>query len=225
MTTGTARVGRPPFGFRIQGPDDWMLLETAPSTWRRSLERLLREHPGAYRQRASLRREATTLLEEVVAVAQQTGVLLCLAKLARDPQGGRFCGSLTLSWYDSTPVAADLAFARLVAGPADRLEELDTPAGGGLLRCETGEGPPAWRELAGDGRVASAQALVPVPGTCWTALISGTVGGAEYAELLERLVRRMAGSLRVDLPAAGFPTPTGNGGAPWGRSSPSPAMR
>ena len=223
--TGMSRVGRPPFGFRIQGPDDWMLLETAPSAWRRSLERLLREHPGSSRLPSSLRRDATALLEEVVAVAQQTGVLLCLAKLARDAHGRLFCGSLALSWYDSTPVAADLAFARLVTGPADRLEDLDTPAGGGLLRCEIGEGPPGWRELAGDGRVGSAQALVPAPGTCWTALVSGTVGGVEHAKLLERLVRRMAGSLRVDLPAAGLSTTTGNGGAPWGRGSPSPAMR
>jgi ribosomal protein S18 acetylase RimI-like enzyme len=28
MAHATVRVGRPPFAFRVQGPDDWMLLET-----------------------------------------------------------------------------------------------------------------------------------------------------------------------------------------------------
>jgi hypothetical protein len=92
------RVGRPPFAFRIQGPDDWMLLETAPSTWKRSLERLL----------------------------------------------------------------ADKA-----------------------------------AEPFGDGRTHSAQAFLPVPGTSWTALVTGTVGRADHADLLDLLVGRMVGSLRV----------------------------
>lgn len=52
-------------------------------------------------------------------------------------------------------------------------------------------------ELYYRGRAWSAQAYVPVAGTTWTALISGTAGG-EDAELISRLVRRMAGSISVD---------------------------
>jgi hypothetical protein len=194
---GQGRVGRPPFAFRIEGPDDWILLETAPATWRGSVERLLDQQAGTPRMPVSLRRRAVAVFEEVVAVARQTGVLLCLAKVAWDGRGRPFCGSLTLSWLDSTPVAADLAFVRLVASPADRLEELDTPSGRALLCGEVVQAPPG--ELFGGGRGWSWQAYVPVAGTTWTALISGTAGG-EHAQLLGRLVRRMAGSLSVDLP-------------------------
>ena len=38
---------------------------------------------------------------------------------------------------------------------------------------------------------------MPVPGTRWTALVSGTTSDPGHTDLLARLVRRMAGSLRV----------------------------
>ena len=31
MAHATVRVGRPPFAFRVQGPDDWLLLERIPA--------------------------------------------------------------------------------------------------------------------------------------------------------------------------------------------------
>jgi hypothetical protein len=188
---------RPPFGFRIEGPDDWALLETAPNRWRRSVERLLDPPGGTGRLPASARRDAAGVLEDLVAVAQHTGVVLCLVRLGRDAAGRLFYGSLTLSWYDSSPVPADLAFARLVAGQAEDVEELDTPTGPGLLQQTTEAVPPEWRELFGAATAHAAQALVPVPQTRWTALVSGTTSDPRHTDLLAGLVRRMAGSLRV----------------------------
>jgi hypothetical protein len=194
------RVGQPPFAFRIQGPDDWMLLETAPNTWKRSLERLLADRAVELgRLPGRQRRQLMTLLEDIVAAAQQTGVVLSLVKLARDASDRLFCGSLALSWYDAAPVRADLAFARLAAGDAGRVRELDTPAGPALLRREALSQSIPATELFGDGMIHSAQAFLPVPGTSWTALVTGTVGRADHADLLDLLVRRMVGSLRVQL--------------------------
>jgi hypothetical protein len=187
----------PPFGFRIEGPDDWALLETAPNRWRRSVERLLDPPGRTGRLPAPVRREVAGVLEELVAVAQHTGVVLCLVKLGRDAAGRVFYGSLTLGWYDSHPVPADLAFARLVVGQDADAEELDTPAGPGLLHRTTETVPADWRELFGGATAHAAQALVPVPGTRWTALVSGTTSDPGHTDLLARLVRRMAGSLRV----------------------------
>ena len=66
------RVGRPPFAFRIQGPDDWMVLETAPGTWRRSVERLLADRAVALgRLPGRQRRELMTQLEDLVVHGQQ----------------------------------------------------------------------------------------------------------------------------------------------------------
>ena len=198
------RVGQPPFAFRIQGPDDWMLLETAPNTWERSVERLLGDRAVALgRLPGRQRRQLMLLLEDMVAAAQQTGVVLSLVKLARDADDRLFCGSLALSWYDAAPVSADLAFARLAAGDAGRVEELDTPAGPALLRRETLPRPIPAAELFGDGMTHSVQAFLPVPGTSWTALVTGTVGHADHADLLDLLVRRMAGSLRVQRQPSG----------------------
>jgi hypothetical protein len=192
------RVGRPPFAFRIEGPDDWMLLETAPHTWERSVERLLADRAVELgRLPGGQRRQLLTLLEDMVAAAQQTGVVLSLVRLARDASGRLFCGSLALSWYDAAPVRADLAFARLAAGDAGRVEELDTPAGPALLRRDALPQPIPAVEPFGDGMTHSAQAFLPIAGTSWTALVTGTVGRADHADLLGRLVGRMAGSLRV----------------------------
>jgi hypothetical protein len=187
----------PPFGFRIEGPDDWTLLETAPNRWRRSIERLLDPPGGTGRLPAAARRDAAGVLEDLVAVAQHTGVVLCLVKLGRDAGGRPFCGSLTLAWYDSDPVPADLAFARFVVGEATDVEELDTPTGPGLLQRTTETVPSEWRDLFGGSSAHAAQALVPVPGTRWTALVSGTTSDSRHTDLLAGLVRRMAGSLRV----------------------------
>jgi hypothetical protein len=195
------RVGRPPFAFRVQGPDDWMLLETAPNAWQRSVERILADRAVELgRLPGRQRRQLVTLLEDTVAAAQQTGVVLCLVKLARDAGDRLFCGSLALSWYDSTPVRADLAFARLAAGDAGRVEELDTPAGPALLRREALRQPIPALELFGNGMTSSVQAFLPVAGTGWTALVTGTAGHLGHADLLDRLVRRMVGSLRVQRP-------------------------
>jgi hypothetical protein len=187
----------PPFGFHIEGPDDWTLLETAPNRWRRSVERLLDPLGGTGRLPAAARRDAAGLLGDLVAVAQHTGVVLCLVKLGRDANRRLFYGSLTLGWYDSDPVPADLALARLVVGEAADVEELDTPTGPGLLQRTTEAVPPEWRDLFGGSTAHAAQALVPVPGTRWTALVSGTTSDSRHTDLLAGLVRRMAGSLRV----------------------------
>jgi hypothetical protein len=198
------RVGQPPFAFRVQGPDDWMVLETAPNTWKRSVERLLADRAVALgRLPGHGRRQLMTLLEDVVAAAQQTGVVLSLVKLARDAGGRLFWGSLALSWCDAAPVPADLAFARLAAGDTGRVEELDTPAGPALLRRETLPQPAPVAELFGERAVHSAQAFLPVPGTSWTALVTGTVARADHTELLDLLVGRMVGSLRVQRQPAG----------------------
>lgn len=192
------RVGRPPFAFRIQGPDDWMLLETAPNTWKRSVECILADRAVELgRLPGRQRRQIWSLLEDVVAAAQQTGVVLCLVKLARDAVDRLFCGSLALSWYDAGPVDADLALARLAAGEAGQVEELDTPAGPVLVSREALRQPVPALELFPDGVTHSAQAFLPIPGTGWTALVTGTVGSADHADLLDLLVRRMVGSLRV----------------------------
>lgn len=71
MAHATVRVGRPPFAFRVQGPDDWMLLETAPNTWERSVERILADRAVELgRLPGRQRRQLMTLLEDTVAAAQ-----------------------------------------------------------------------------------------------------------------------------------------------------------
>jgi hypothetical protein len=190
------KLGCPPFGFQVEGPDDWAVLETAPDAWRRSLDRLLSASPGWDRLPAARRRAGRGLFEDVVALAQRYGVLLTLVKFGADRSGKLFAGSLSVGWYDSTPVRADIALARLVAGWADYVEEFETPAGPAVLRCEVVEEDfPAV--LAEDRRAATAQVFLPVRRTAWTAVLSAVAVGADRGELVAALARRMASTLRV----------------------------
>jgi hypothetical protein len=193
------RVGRPPFAYRVSGPDDWLLLETEPNAWQPSVERILAgSRPALARLSASERRQLRDLLETVVVAAQQTGVVLSLVKLARAGADGElFCGSLALSWYDSAPVMADMEFCRMVAGDAEELEEFDGTAGPALLRCEAVRHQEPWDTIFPGERAYVAQGFVPVEKTSWTALVTGTVSSPSHGELLRKLVRRMAGSVRV----------------------------
>jgi hypothetical protein len=220
------RVGRPPFGFRVSGPDDWLRLDTEPNEWQPSVQRIFaNSRDGLGRLSASERRELRELLESVVIAAQETGVILTLVKLARaDMQGDGplFCGNLSLSWYESAPVEADMSFCRLVAGDAEDLEEFEGAAGPALLRCETVRHQEPWSSMFPGERAFSAQGLVPIEGTFWTALVSGMVNSTEHADLMRKLVRRMAGSIRVsasDPGGDGGPsgTPTQERGAPLSR--------
>jgi hypothetical protein len=218
------RVGRPPFAFRVSGPDDWLLLETEPNAWQPSVQRILaRSRDGLGRLTASERRDLRDLLETVVVAAQEAGVILSLVKLARDTgkggnRGELFCGSLALSWYDSAPVQADMPFCRLVAGDAEELEEFEGAAGPALLRCEDMPHQAPWDELFPGDRAFAAQGFVPIDGTFWTALVSGVVSSTGHAELLRRLVRRMAASITrtagapedgAGVPPAGAPAGAG----------------
>jgi hypothetical protein len=209
------RVGRPPFAFRVSGPDDWLLLETEPNTWQPSVQRVFAQSREALgKLSARERRELRELLETVVVAAQEAGVILSLVKLARGGgdgggaqpgRAGLFCGSLALSWYDSAPVQADLPFCRLVAGDAEDLEEFEGAAGPALLRCESMRHLEPWDALFPGERAFAAQGFVPIEGTFWTALVSGTVSGTGHADLMRKLVRRMAASIRVaaDAPDGG----------------------
>lgn len=221
--TEQIRIGHPPFAYRVEAPDDWAQLETAPNRWERSVQRILDDQADAARLPSAVRRGAASILADVVALAQQTGVVLCLAKLATDRNGQAFCGTLSLAWYDSAPVAADLPFARLVAGGDARqgleLDTFETPIGPALLRREPTTVPAEWGQLFPGRHAHTAQAFVPIPDTSWTALVSGTVGHPDHAELLGRLVRRMAATIEPQRPTE---APTDTAGEPPAAEPPAP---
>jgi hypothetical protein len=184
-------MATPLFDFTVEGPGDWTVLETAPGRWRRSVAALL-EGPAATLP-GWVRAGTAAFLEDAVAVAQRAGVLLCLVKAARDEDGRPFLGSLALSWYDSTPLPASPELAAAAAGPGTTLI---TPLGPALVTRAPVPAPAGWTGLVPSGRGVSVQAFLPVPRTCWTALVAGTVADPAHEPLLTSLVRRMTGSIR-----------------------------
>jgi hypothetical protein len=193
--------GRPPFAFRVEVPDDWTVFDTAPESWRRSAQALIGAKRGSERLSPAQRRGALEILADVAAVAQQVGTCVSVVKLAKDPEQRLFWGSLALTWYDSKPIQPDLEFLKVVAGKRDRQRVFETDLVTGLLvRSET-----LWvNPLPGimtEGHTYDTQVYLPMPRTTWTALVSGSTVAAAHADLMEKLVCRMALSLDPDLPA------------------------
>ncbi len=168
------------------------------------MRQILSSAPGWDQLDAEGRRGAHEVLHDIVAGAQRAGVVLCLVTVAGEDDGSVFIGSLALGWVNAEPMKADAPLARLMAGQADLVTDFDTPLGPAVLRCEVIDPGRPWGALFRERRAYSAQAFLPVRGTTWLAVVTGTGSSERRAELIEKLVRRMTGSIR--LPDGGAPS-------------------
>ncbi|MFI0352910.1 hypothetical protein [Actinomadura sp. 9N407] len=194
--TASGHIHRPPFAFRVEVPDDWTVFDTAPETWRHSAKALV----SGGELTPAQRRGAMRILQDVAESAQLVGVCVSAVKLARDRERRIFWGTLSLTWYDSKPIEPDLAFLEIVVGKRDRRQIFECDLAAGLII----RGRTVWADplpgIMTEGRTYDTQIYLPMPGTTWTALFSGSTAAAAHADLMEKLVRRMALSLKPDLP-------------------------
>jgi hypothetical protein len=217
------RGGRPAFGFGVEGPEGWHLLRTAPEHWQadvRRLVHLLDDVPtadgGVGRTLVErTRRELTQALTDTVAAAQRSGVVLTLVAFRGPgpvvddaPEDRASVMTLSLGFLDGTPQPASLELARSVAegdrGPDTVLRELPTPEGVAVLREDLLEAPVGSDlTFSPDGRHASAQAFLPLAGTPWTAVVSGTASRTTDAATLAALVTRTTTTFRREVPSRG----------------------
>lgn len=205
MTTSLPCVGRPPFSFKVEGPDDWDVLETTPQRWQISLERFLdrlthSDDAATAAAARTYRPGLEDLLESVIRGAQQAGTALCLLRFGIDKDRQPFSASLTLSFVNTSPLPASTTLtleAFATPAPGRDVDELDLPDRDPAVMVTT---TTAYDEtLIGlfghDGASVTAQAYVPMPGTTWTAVLTGTSSRSEHASLMQSLAARMAHTL------------------------------
>ncbi len=197
----------PPFTWQVALPDAWALLDTHPSTWQRSLDRLVDERLAGQRLRAADRREVLSQLEDLVVSAQRGGVLLSLVHFGPSSHSGPLSGGglasagLHLAWYDSAPELASLATVRQAAGRQGIVEEIQTAAGPVVLqRDHVMVTPPGLTTRRG---LTSLQAFLPLRGRTWTVVVATASAHPELTDPLRELVLVVAGSVRLRDPAAG----------------------
>jgi hypothetical protein len=189
-------VASPPFAWEVALPDEgsWAWLDTHPSSWQRSVDRLVDDRLAGTRLRAAERRAVIANVGDIVSAAQQAGALLSLIQIGLLESGKLGTAGLHIAWYDSTPDPADLAMVRRAISNQGTVERHDTSAGVVLLQRDSRLVLPPGHESK--VRVTSLQAFLPVPDRCWTAAIATAGAHAELTEVLHGIVLAVASSIQ-----------------------------
>lgn len=184
----------PPFPWHVALPSDWAILDTHPSSWQRSAERLVDEQMLGQRMKSAERRAVLTFMDDLVASCQRAGTLVSLVRIGRLTTGAIGSAGLHLAWYDSTPEEASLATVRRAAGRQGLVEEIETDAGTVILqRDRLRSTVPGGNQQVG---LISLQAFLPLTGRCWTAVVATACAHPEMQTVLQELVLAVVGSIQ-----------------------------
>lgn len=188
-------VSHPPFTWQVDLPADpsWSVLDTHPSSWQRSAERLVDERLAGTRIKAGQRREILRFLDDLVASCQQAGTILSLVQIGYLTSGELSTAGLHLAWYDSTPELASLATVRQAIARQGVIEEHETAAGAVLLQRDYQSlAPPGVGTRVG---LTSLQAFLPLAGRPWTAVVATASAHPTMTGRLHEIVLGVAGSI------------------------------
>jgi hypothetical protein len=187
-------AAHPPFAWQVALPSDWAVLDTHPSSWQRSLDRLVDERFAGQRLKSAERRELLRALADLVATCQQAGTLVSLVQLGRLSSGGVASAGIHLAWYDSAPDLASLTTVRQALSRQGTVEEVPTPGGVALLqRDHLSMVPPGTTNRVG---LTSFQAFLPLPRTTWTVAVATAGAQTELLPMLRELVIAIVSSIR-----------------------------
>jgi hypothetical protein len=183
----------PPFPWLVGIPSDWAVLDTHPESWQRSAERMVDDRFYGQRVRAAERRAILDFVEQLVADCQRAGASLSMVQLGRMSTGTVGSAGLHLGWFDSAPDPAGLSLVRETLPRTGTVEEVETPAGIGLLHRDSASTVPPGATT----RVRSTvwQLYLPVQGTTWTAVLSAATPHPEMETTLSSLIVAVAQSI------------------------------
>jgi len=187
-------AAHPAFAWQVALPTDWAFLDTHPSSWQRSLDRLVDDRFAGQRLKSAERRELLRNLADLVATCQRAGTLVSLVQLGRLSNGGVASAGLHLAWYDSAPDPAGLTTVRQALSRQGTVEEVPTPGGVALLqRDHLSMVPPGTTSRVG---LTSVQAFLPMAGTTWTVAVATAGAQPELLPMLRELVIAIVSSIR-----------------------------
>lgn len=187
-------AAHPPFGWTVDLPADWTVLDTNPASWTRGADRLIDERLAGQRLKSADRRAVRHALDELVAAAQRGNVLLSLIQIGQLSGGGIATAGLNIAWYDSTPDLAGLALVRQAIGAQGVVSEHETELGTIVLQSDhLSLVPPGSDSRVG---MTSMQAFLPIPDQPWTLVVASVAAQPAMHDVLHMLVLAVASSVR-----------------------------
>ncbi|WP_257203431.1 hypothetical protein [Corynebacterium cystitidis] len=183
---------RPPFMWSAQLPVTWRVIDTHPAQWQLTVERVADDYLPGVRLSSAQKRAVKQQLEQVVQQCQKAGVLVVLV-LPGVVEDDVSAATLLFRWVDSSPAPASIMAAeRQLQGKAAVVEQ--TGRGDSFVFVSMTEqvGPLSNRRMA-----YTYQALLPVAGTSWTLMVSGSAPNQDTGEIVADIVRRVVASVRT----------------------------
>lgn len=187
-------VTKPPFQWAARLPLSWAYIETHPAHWKVQIERVIDEYYGPFKLKRAEQKLVREQLERMVAMAQEQKVLLLLALPGAMEDGTVSACTLVVKWHNFPGKNVSMALVDEAYRRRGGYERRTTPHGAGYgffeeeIRIGTALEPKkAW----------NCQAIMPIVGTSWLIMASGTAPDKEHGEMVEPVVLRFIESIRA----------------------------
>lgn len=209
------RATHPPFAWSIGIPSNWAMLDTSPASWKLNAERLIDAKFQGKRLKAPEKRAIFDYLERCVAQSQQADTILCALQFGLLSNQQLGSAAVHLLWYDTGKSRAGLDEVHDMLPTQSNTTPLETGLGPALLvESQSSLIPPgATRRV----RMMNYQGFLPVHGTRWMAILSGSAAQSEMERVVREVVTAMTLSLDVEEghfePPSGTAGDSGSGGA------------
>lgn len=203
-------VPRPSFPLFMDLPATWSMLDTNPSSWERSAQKMIDTTFRGSRLAGKERREVMAFFDQLVADCQQAGATISLIQVGRLQQGGAASLGIHLAFGDEgQPATVEMVRDTLPRNGITR--EVSSGVGPAVLHSERMTMvPPGATELVA---LTSIQIFVPIPDTSWTAVFATASAYPELTEPVEQLLIRIVESFRRTAEPEPAPIDVTDGGA------------
>lgn len=186
---------RPRFLWQASLPTNWVRIDTHPEASPHRLSQIAENYIPGHRLKRAEQKLVLQQLEQLVKAARDGNILLTLILPGLSEDGQATSATLLLRWYDSSPEFASLRTVEQAFSTKDATtQQCTSPKGTAYVHSSntTQSGPISQRRTT-----FHHQALLPIPSTTWTLVISGSAPDEETGELLGNIVKRVANSVQA----------------------------
>lgn len=186
---------RPRFMWQADLPTTWVYLNTHPEASARQTEIIAEDYIPGHRFKRAEQKLIIRQLESTINAARKAKALLTLILPGVNEVGEPSAATLILRWYDSAPDMSSMAtIKRAFEQKSAVMEEATTAQGAAYaMTAETTKTGPLDNRRDAYHR----QAFIPLAGTTWTLVVSGTTPDPDSDATMKDVISRLVNSLKA----------------------------
>ncbi|KGM18445.1 hypothetical protein CAURIC_00590 [Corynebacterium auriscanis] len=186
---------RPRFMWQADLPTTWVYLDTHPEASVRQAEIIAENYIPGHRFKRAEQKLIIRQLESAIIAARKAKALLTLILPGVNEAGEPSAATLILRWYDSSPDMSSMAtIKRAFEKKSAVMEEATTTKGSAyVMTAETTKTGPLDNRRDAYHR----QAFIPLAGTTWTLVASGTTPDPDSDAVMKDAISRLVNSIKA----------------------------